>query len=229
MSRKFQVIHAICNLCINSEESENQGNSTFASEGTNNSSKPTTELTWTRSTQEYTREMAFFRVYPGQAETTYHHPSSRDVFGDALLAGLSQGMSDLEQLLGPYHRARSCPNTCKSSRETSGAATRKPTRRVPTTRDPPAAWMWWMLGGGDSSDSEEEGSGAPESSRCEGSCPRGRRQCPAEESCAMKRKPSRSASNAPPTKKKEERKSEPDTEDAPKFNFTGKKTNDKRK
>ena len=44
----------------------------------------------------------------------------------------------------------------------------------------------------------------------------------------MKRKPSRSASNAPPTKKKEERKSEPE-EHAPKFNFTGRKTSEKRK
>ena len=68
---------------------------------------------------------------------------------------------------------------------------------------------------------------SPQAAR--GPVPRGRRQCPAEESCAMKRKPSRSASNAPPTKKKEERKSEPDTEDSPKFNFTGRKTNDKRK
>ena len=170
--------------------------------------------------------MAFFRVNPRQAETMYHHhPSSQDVFGDALLAGLSQGMSDLEQLLGPYHRARTCPN---STRGPSGAAPRKPTRRVPTTRDPPAAWMWWMLCGGDSSDSEKEGSGASGSSRREGSCPRGRRHCPAEESCAMKRKPSRSASNAPPSKKKEERKSVPE-EDAPKFNFTGMKANEKRK
>ena len=168
--------------------------------------------------------MAFFRVNPRQAETMYHHhPSSQDVFGDALLAGLSQGMSDLEQLLGPYHRARPCP-----TRGPSGGAPRKPTRRVPTTRDPPAAWMWWMLGGGDSSDSEEEGSGASGSSRREGSCLRGRRHCPAAESCAMKRKASRSASNAPTNKKKEERKSEAE-EDAPKFNFTGRKSNEKRK
>ena len=76
--------------------------------------------------------MAFFRVYPRQAEAMYHDRSSQDVFGDALLAGLSQGMSDLEQLLGPYHRARPCPN-----RGPSGATSRNPTRRVPTTRDPP--------------------------------------------------------------------------------------------
>ena len=212
------MIRAICHLCINSQDSENLDNSTFTSEGTNNKVNRREQPLQL----EIKKEMAFFKVYPRQAETMYHHhPSSPDVLGDALLAGLSQGMSDLEQLLGPYHRARPCP-----TRGPSGAASWKPTRRVPTTRDLPAAWMWWMLGGGDSSDSEEEGSGASGSSRREWSCPRGRRRCPAEESCAMKRKPSRSASIAPPSKKKE-RKSEP--EDVQKFNFTGRKASEKRK
>ena len=86
-----------------------------------------------------------------------------------------------------------------------------------------------MLGGGDSSDSEEEGSGASGYLPAwEGRVPGADGTVPAEESCAMKRKPSRSASNAPPNKKKEERKSEPE-EDAPKLNFTGRKTSEKRK
>ena len=179
--------------------------------------------------------MAFFRVYPRQRE---RYPSQNDI-ADAILTGLSQGMNDLDQFLGPYHRARSHRGPCGGASQRQGSncsgtrgpkeqkqGSRKAHGRVPNSGDPVHAWLWWMLGGGDSSDSDEECQG-PTTGRQQGT-PRGRgRPCGLEESCAMKRKPSRSASNAPPYKKKEETKS--DEEETPKFNFTGMKTSEKSK
>ena len=170
--------------------------------------------------------MAFYRVYPRQPE---YYPS-REVIAEAILSGLSRGMNDLNQLLGPYHRARGSNGPCCEAtkqgvplctRASQKQSSQIPHKRAPTLRDPPAAWVWWMLGGEDSSDSEEE-SQTPATSKHS----RGRPAC-SEESCAIKRKPSRSASNAPPSKKKEEKKS--DEEETPKFNFTGRKTAEKSK
>ena len=165
--------------------------------------------------------MALYRVYPRQPE---YYPS-REVIADAILSGLSRGMNDLDQLLGPYHRTWGSNGPCSEATKQgvlscTGArqkqSSQTPHKRAPTLRDPPAAWVWWMLGGEDSSDSKEE-SQTTET--------RGRPTC-SEESCAMKRKPSRWVSNAPPCKKKEKKSDEGET---PKFNFTGRKTADKSK
>ncbi len=157
---------------------------------------------------------------------------------DALLAGVMQGMEGLgphywpgyeqeghrgrrAQSVDPRYRSQQQQNkpqgACKDPRNQRGNC--RDYRRGYSWIEDAMPWTWWNMWGSDDEDNECQKAttscqGKPGCSTTGGDH-NGRRQTrPKAPDAASKRKPSRSASDAPPSKK--------ESDDVP-FNFTGRK------
>ncbi len=174
--------------------------------------------------------MAFYTFVPRHWEQ-YPHSGIQE----ALMSGLTQGLQNLgrcssaqrgtgytgEALNKDNPTHKSCHRSCFKTQKRPYSVKNK---RVPNSRDPPEAWMWWLVGGetdSSSSESEDDHPFRP-TGRTPSTC-RGR--ATHLHHPGVKRTPSRSASNTPPTKKKETQETENEKEEI-KFNFTCRK-NDK--